>query len=351
MNSFDIKQKLWWHLEEVQKVVTNQPVWPIHFGIDPSNLCNHDCVWCSYTDVLPNKKMLDEIIIKSALDAMAENGTKAITWSGGGEPTTNPHLINCIEYAYSKGIEQAMYTNGQLLNDRYISAISKGFRFVRFSLDAGTDITYQRSHRVKPGVFNKVINNIKKIVDASCNTTIGISMIVHRINYKDIPILTKLMHEIGVNYVEFKPVIFAEHQGGKQYESSWWEQEVVPLLEKAKSYSTENFNVISVDHKFEDIRKFDFGRSYNCCLSQHLQGLINADGTLYVCCNQRGNENFKLGNLHEETLEEIWWGERRQKIINNINVSKCPPNCKGHEANKTLWHAKNKNEEYHPNFI
>ncbi|MGN7471989.1 radical SAM protein [Brevibacillus sp. SAFN-007a] len=351
LTSFDIGKKLWWHLDKVNKLVNDEQVWPIHFGIDPSNLCNHDCVWCSYTEVLPNKKMLEREVLLNAITSMSKNGTKAITWSGGGEPTTNPHLAEFFHHAYELGLQQALYTNGQLLNDHHIDAITKGFQFIRFSLDAGTDETYQKAHRVRPGTFHTVINNISKIVKRKIGTTVGVSVIVHETNYKDIVKAAELMRNLGVDYLEFKPVVFAEHQGGQQYSKDWWANEVYPLLDEAKTYSNNEFKVLVIGHKFDSIIMENFGRDYHCCLSHHLQGLINADGTLYVCCNQRGNENFKLGNLNENTLEEIWWGERRKNIISNINVQKCPPNCKGHEANKVLWHAKNPLQQFHPNFL
>ena len=76
---------------------------PVHIRIKPINACNHDCWYCAYhvdelqlgklmemKDVIPRDKMMEII------DDLGEMGIKAVTFSGGGEPTIYPHLEESI---------------------------------------------------------------------------------------------------------------------------------------------------------------------------------------------------------------------------------------------------------------
>ena len=57
---------------------------------------------------------LDEI--KETIDVLANRGTKAITWTGGGETCLYGKINEAIDYAYSKGIQSGLVTNGILLD-------------------------------------------------------------------------------------------------------------------------------------------------------------------------------------------------------------------------------------------
>ncbi len=98
-----------------QKVIEDGKIIPIHLQISPTNACNLNCSFCSCGDRDKKKQLSLEQVIK-VIDVCAERGTKAITWTGGGEPLMNPDLNEMIFYASSKRIQSGLVTNGLLLN-------------------------------------------------------------------------------------------------------------------------------------------------------------------------------------------------------------------------------------------
>ena len=92
MKIFHFKSQLDLLTKDKNKIVS-----PIHVRIKPTNLCNHNCWYCSYrmpklqlgknmktTDYIPKQKIV-EIICD-----LKEMGVKAVTFSGGGEPFCYP---------------------------------------------------------------------------------------------------------------------------------------------------------------------------------------------------------------------------------------------------------------------
>ena len=78
---------------------------------------------------------------------------------------------------------------------------------------------------------------------------------------------------------------------------------------------------------------------------------MDEDGSVELCGNLKGR-GFKLGNIYEQSLKEIWSSEHRKKIINKIDLCKCPAGCKLDPLNKVLWDAFEPDENnLHPNFI
>ncbi len=98
-----------------QKVIEDGKIIPIHAQIIPTNKCNLDCKFCSYADRDKKLEMkFDEV--KEVIDILADRGTKAITWTGGGETLLYPKINESINYASSKRIQSGLVTNGILLD-------------------------------------------------------------------------------------------------------------------------------------------------------------------------------------------------------------------------------------------
>ncbi len=87
---------------------------PLHIQISPTNKCNRNCIYCECAKVdksaeLPIKEI--EAIFKQ----FAAWGTKAITITGGGEPTMHGNFEDILESAHENGLKVGLVTNGDLL--------------------------------------------------------------------------------------------------------------------------------------------------------------------------------------------------------------------------------------------
>lgn len=336
--------KIMYHLDRVNDYLKGKNIYPVTVEIDPSNACNHNCVWCTFDYFrAKDKDVLSREVLLKLMEELAEVGVKSIIWTGGGEPWVNKNLQDAILLAHKKGIDQGMATNGVLLSKDDIEAIVKTHIYCRISLDAGTEETYDKVHNGKKGDFKKIIENMKlfSLIKKETNSKIdlGASLLVHPFNYKDIVKAAELTKECGFNFFQLKPVVMHH---GEQLPSSLFEK-AVELGEEAKKLTDENFKVFVIDYKFKDIinRENNFGRNYSKCWGHSFIGQVSANGNVYLCCHLRGFPEFCFGNIKEKSFKEIWESKERQEAINRIDFSKCQPLCKLHETNKILDYIKN----------
>ncbi len=98
-----------------KKVIEDGKIIPVHAQIIPTNNCNLKCKFCSYADREKNLE-IDFNELKKSIDVLASRGTKAITWTGGGETSLYNKINEALNYAGSKGIQSGMVTNGILFD-------------------------------------------------------------------------------------------------------------------------------------------------------------------------------------------------------------------------------------------
>lgn len=83
----------------------------IHPQVIPTNRCNLKCTWCSCA----NEDMALELAysdIQPLVSSLKNNGAKAVTITGGGEPTMYHHLDYLIDSFLDHDIDVGMVSNG-----------------------------------------------------------------------------------------------------------------------------------------------------------------------------------------------------------------------------------------------
>jgi cyclic pyranopterin phosphate synthase len=64
-----------------------------------------------------------------------------------------------------------------------------------------------------------------------------------------------------------------------------------------------------------------------------------ADGRLFTCSAHLMDERFCIGNLNEQTFQEIWEGEKRREnweMMQTFNIKQCRLNCRMDKPNRYL---------------
>ena len=113
---FNPKAKVLVHYKKIQEYFKTGNVDPITLEIDPSNACNHSCPFCISGHIHLNKfkgtKFFDRRIMKkevlmNLVKDISKMDIQSLSWTGGGEPTQNPHLKEAMQY-----INKIQNTNG-----------------------------------------------------------------------------------------------------------------------------------------------------------------------------------------------------------------------------------------------
>ena len=92
----------------------NGKIMPLHIQICPTNHCNRNCVYCECAKV-DKAAELSIKEIEAIFKQFTAWGAKAVTITGGGEPTMHGNFHEILESAYQNGLKVGLVTNGDLL--------------------------------------------------------------------------------------------------------------------------------------------------------------------------------------------------------------------------------------------
>ena len=284
-----MERKIMKYVDEIERIISGEIVYPITCEIDPSWKCNLDCFFCTDNGIVNNDVgFLDFSIFSMLIAELSTLGTKSITFTGGGEPLVNPDFNDMVELAHSKGFELGLITNGVLLNR---ISHPEWFKFIRISLDSYDRSSYLKIKR--RDFFNIVIENIQALAERQL-TDVGISYVICDENREGVVLGQELAGLLGVDYIQFKPMV---KNGSRAQVSS----------ENLSGKKTIVTNRYAAENNLP-------------CQIAGLIGVVGADANVYFCCQHRGNKAFSLGNLGQTTFKELW--KNRSKFFPKVSFCK-----------------------------
>jgi len=312
------------HAEKIQQLKQGNLILPTQVQIDPTNRCNHACVYCFYRcakDKRLNAKFkdsdhMDTNTLLNLMDEFVSLKIPAIQFTGGGEPLMHRDFHAILKKTVESKLQWSLVSNGSLLNFDY-SNLYKTASWIRLSIDAASRGIYSLSQGVKEKDFDIVIENIKWLVQSCPKTRIGLSFVVNPINYKEIVDFTRLAKKLGASNVRFS--VSYTPQGIEIFKERW--DSILELAREAKKLQTDDFTVFDLitDH----LMNLDMAtKGYSTCGYQHFTSVIGADYIIYPCCTLKYTPIGNFGSLKDNTFEEIWFGEKRKKWLTSNHVSK-----------------------------
>lgn len=335
--------KIFSHMERMHKWWQGENIYPIAVELGPSGPvnCNNKCNFCMHRSYYDSKAMMDFELYKRIIDELKKLDVKGMVFSSSGEPLTNPGIVAFITYTKKIGIDIGLVTNGTAWRKSgMIEAVARDVTWARTSLDAGTPETRAKIHGVSLEDFGRVLESLtmlaneKTRIKGMCH--IGAQMVVTEENWWEVYEATRRVKETGIDYFQIKPVVFHPRDNKPQLSRRFWETAMVLIDATKQDFEEETFDVFVKYDQFDAIMAPDHEKSaYKECRANFFP-VVEATGKIYHCSQTRGLPKFELGDLSQSTFKEIWNGERRKKIVANIDVSKCQPICRCHWLNKML---------------
>lgn len=242
---------------------------PLSINLDLTTACNYYCGHCVDLDVLNSGKnfVTDELF--SSLRYLADNGLRSVILIGGGEPTVHPKFRDMVLFLKSRGLQVAVVSNGSRTNAVYDIADRLSWKdWVRFSLDSGTDETFQKMHRPRrPVTLQDICTGVSRIREKNPTLSIGFSFVIvwdrgteqkqasrerdAVVNIHEICTATKLARESGFSYISFKAFLNRYPDGGEVMDVGAMEHldrtiaSIRTALADAKEqYETDTFRVV-----------------------------------------------------------------------------------------------------------
>jgi radical SAM protein with 4Fe4S-binding SPASM domain len=253
---------------------------PFRVMIENTNACNANCTFCPHKIMRRKTGIMDTNLSKRIIDECKNLGIDYITIYGFGEPLLDPYIFERVAYAKSKGIARVTTnTNAMYLNNEKVKRLlESGIDEVYISFDAATEITYRR---IRPGLnFEIVEQNILALIQEKKERNLK-------------------KPEIIMSFVESS----ANKHEVKQYIQKW----------KSKA---DNVSISAIHNWTGDIESSNEnsnGLRRDPCRLLWADMVISWNGDVPLCCNDYENKII-LGNVKNQSIKEIWGGEKPRKI-------------------------------------
>lgn len=333
-------------------------IYPLYVEISPVGACNHRCTFCAvdYVGYKPVRLSLE--VISRTLAEMGRQGVKSVMFAGEGEPMLHTEIDRMVMAASAAGIDSAMTTNASILSDAFIERALPLMSWIKASVNAGTAATYARIHQTRESDFEKVISNLKRMVEArrqggySC--VLGAQIVLLPENAAEVETLARRCRdEIGLDYLVVKPYsqhAFSVTQLYQDHDYQGYDK----LQSRLASMNTDSFSVI---YRGNTMKKHDEGHAHRysrCHATPAFWAYIMSTGAVYGCSAYLLDPRFDYGNINESSFQDIWEGESRRKnfhyIRDELDIRECRLNCRMDEVNRYLDKLVKQNVQ-HVNFI
>jgi MoaA/NifB/PqqE/SkfB family radical SAM enzyme len=301
--------------------------------VDLTTKCNLGCSWCIDKYVLSDKE-IPEKRMNDLLDEFKKQGIRSIVYFGGGEPMMYDKIDRILRKTYNLGIDYAINTNGIML-ERALETIADTCSWVRISLDASSKDAYKNLHNGK-NYFKKVISNIE-ILNKKKKGTVGTSFVVMENNVDEMFKTAKLVKKIGCDFIQFKPAYVPNEENTRSLNAyvRSFNEKIKKELKKAIKLENSKFSILITGsmNTLLNNQPVNQKKSYSYCAAQQFIPLITPHG-VYVCPNLRGSKKGKIGDISNNSFEQVWKSKLRKRIISGINPSKdCTLACLRHQIN------------------
>lgn len=330
-------------------------IYPIYVEISPYGGCNHRCSFCAVDYIGYKNIKWDPDKLKQKLTEMAELGIKSVMFAGEGEPLLWKPIYDILAHCAKIGIDTSLTTNLVPAQTDKMGELLQHLSWMKISINAGTAKTYAKIHATKEADFAKVLQNIQAAVQCkqqyNYKCAIGAQMLLLPENQAEVLVYTKLMRELGVNYVVIKPYSQHQYSNTKKYAGLTYES-MMDLEDKLQQLNNANFHVVFRSQTMDKLL-YEAQKYKKCYSTPFFWAYIMTDGSLYGCSAYLKRPEFCYGNLNDAGFKELWEGEKRKQslayIQNSLNIKNCRVNCRMTAINEYLWQLKHPNE--HVNFI
>jgi len=278
---------------------------PILTGIEfeLTSRCSERCIHC----YIPNAKKdsggdLPVDKVKSILDEFAEMGGLAATFSGG-EAFLYKDLLSVAAYARSKDLQVTILTNAINLRDEQIPVLKElNLSMVQVSLYSLDPEIHDMITKVK-GSCEKSKAAIEKMVAA--DIPVQISCPAMKANYKGFKDVLKYAQSLGIkantDYIIMAQADFNTANLANRLTPEECEQLFRDIIESNSNYR-EALKAEKPRSDYLLANKDFFGEQPLCGVGLNTC-CVTSNGDVYPCPGWQG---FVLGNLHKQTLKEIW---------------------------------------------
>ena len=329
---------------------------PLYVMLKPAGAhCNLACKYCYYLEknnLYQNSHrhlMTDEMLEQFTREYIEAQTMPQVlfTWHGG-EPLMRSidfykkALALQKKYAHGKQIDNVIQTNGTLLTDEWCEFFAQNHWLVGISIDGPQE--YHDHYRVTPAgkpSWEKVMQGIsllkKHRVEWNAMAVVNAYNAEHPLEFYH------FFRDNGCQYLQFTPIVerLTEHEDGRTLASLADDREI-PLTDASVTPQQWGNFLCTI---FDDWVRHDVGKTFveifDCTLANWMgvlpgicayskecghAGVMEHNGDVYSCDHFVFPE-YKLGNIREQSLIDMLYGEKQQ-AFSRLKHTSLPRQCK-----------------------
>ena len=329
---------------------------PLYVMLKPAGAhCNLACKYCYYLEknnLYQNSHrhlMSDEMLEQFTREYIEAQTMPQVlfTWHGG-EPLMRSidfykkALALQKKYSHGKQIDNVIQTNGTLLTDEWCEFFAKNHWLVGISIDGPQE--YHDHYRMTPAgkpSWEKVMQGIsllkKHRVEWNAMAVVNAYNAEHPLEFYH------FFRDNGCQYLQFTPIVerLTEHEDGRTLASIADDREI-PLADASVTPQQWGNFLCTI---FDDWVRHDVGKTFveifDCTLANWMgvlpgicayskecghAGVIEHNGDVYSCDHFVFPE-YKLGNIREQSLIDMLYGEKQQ-AFSRLKHTSLPRQCK-----------------------
>ena len=321
----------------------NAPHYPRHVFIEPTTRCNLKCIHCgrTYWKNRDPKRDLSFELYKKILTQLSEKDVAGISIQGAGEPLMHKDIFEMIDLARSLGLYTRFNTNLTALTEE------EAERLVRLR-HSEIEVSIES---IDPEVFadirrgttlEQVLGNLRKINEAkkrlgSEYPRIHASVVLMKATlHRAVELITE-MKRAGVKRMDFNDLntdgldLNVVLRDGSRLRdnslSTMPEAEVARALAEIKRLGDDELEICVPGDLAgrKDMAKRP--RGIITCLDMWELPYIDSAGRMTPCCWLPDGDIMTLGDFNTQSFDEIWFGERYERLRRQHLTNQHPPEC------------------------
>lgn len=293
---------------------------PAFIQLYPTLRCNQKCSFCFNQRISASYEDMCEKDAYTLSDMLIENGCPEIDIIGG-EPMLVPWMRDFVKYVTDAGIMANISTNGSLPHvvDK-LSEMNTRLLNIGFSLHG-----FPETHNSLTAAdnFSKAVTGIKRMVEKGKDPIVKSALT--RENMNEIRKLVQYLKELGVQryYLLHEDVI-----GRTDFSLCF----SYPEFQKFYTEINNELNTVNIGFvAASGFYKYGAGATGKCDAGMN-KITVMPDGSVFPCNLFAGFEEFRLGNIFQNSIEKIW-GSPILEQFRTSHGNRCKEDTCSHYAN------------------
>jgi len=329
------------HIGEARGPVAE--VEPVCLYLETTNRCNLLCTTCPRTfEALEPPGDMSWELFTTVVDQFPN--LARVVLHGVGEPMMVPALPRMIRYLKDRGTYVLFNTNGTLLTERKGRAlIDSGLDELRVSLDAAEPVAFTAVRgRDMFARITRRVRGFRAMQRALGVETPRVSLWLTGLKETlgQLADFVRLAHDMDVPEVYLQRLVyFPESQGMARPDQALFagnddaEGATIRQAEALARSLGIAFNASGATDPAASLKPGETAQPWSLCRRPWTLMYITAHGRALPCCiapfSVRGYDSFTLGDATQQTLREIWNGERYREFRAALLSDHPPAACAG----------------------